>query len=446
MSKILMRAAMSPLDNLTPFQVLVRNSIGNNIGNMLFPHSICRTLMTEGTQIDTIKTRRLLADHNAISKEAKRINEEYDCLILSFANAFRISFMDELRCITALVNKLTIPCVVVGVGIQAGINKELTSPELAKTVTDFVRAVLDKSSCIGLRGEYTASYLQGLGFQEEKDYTVIGCPSMFMWGKDLPEPDVKPLTPESSVSMNSKISLPQKFHNFMYRCQQEIPDYYYIPQVIEEIYQMYVGMPYPKNFVKKIPKRFPVDLSSPVYQEDHARVFFNVKAWLDFLKQRDFSFGSRIHGNIAGVLSGIPVYVFVSDQRILELVEYHNIPHSMISEINQDTSIFDVYEKADFRQIRKGHEERFLHYLDFLKKNNLETIYDENGVPGRVYFDEKLSEIDFRAPMRAFSVVSPKEQVKRLDRVFRRLRGDNKEESQAKAPGLDRVLKHLRSI
>ena len=419
MSKILMRAAMSPLDNQTPYQVITENSIGNNIGNMLFPHSICRTLMTEGTQIDTIRFSRISSDPFTVWREAERINREYDCLILPFANAFRNSFIGELKCITAIVKQLKIPCVVVGVGMQAGLDKELDNPELAKAVTNFVRAVLRKSDCLGLRGEHTAQYLKSLGFQEERDFTVIGCPSLFMYGKDLPMPHMKPLTSESSISINSKISLPQRFHNFLNRCRKEIPDYYFIPQVIEEIYRMYVGMPFPEKFAKKIPKHYPAGIASEVYQQDHARFFSNVKTWLDFLSQRDFSLGSRIHGNIAAILAGVPAYVFVSDQRVLELVEYHNIPHSLISDITSDTSIFEIYEKADFQGVLQGHDKRFLHYLDFLRRNGVETIYDENGEAERVYFDEKLAEIDFLPPVHAFSAVTVEEQAERLDRVFR---------------------------
>lgn len=422
MKKILMRAAMSPLDNLTPFQVIVRNSIGNNMGNMLFPYSISRTLMTEGTQIDTIRFDKIPSNKREISEQAKQINEEYDCLILPFANAFRHSFIGELKKVTWMVEKLTIPCVVVGAGLQAAVGKELEDQELAEVVTNFVMAVLNKSDCLGLRGEQTAAYLEKLGFRAEKDFTVIGCPSMFTYGKELPVPDCKELTPKSTVSMNSKICLPQNFHDLLYRCRRQIEDYYYIPQVLEEIYRMYVGMPFPKKFEAKMPKHFPEDLAHPVYVQDRARFFVNVKSWLEFLKEMDFSFGSRIHGNIAAILAGTPVYIFVSDARILELVEYHKIPHSMVTDITEETSIFDVYEKADFGSIQQGHEKRFMHYLDFLRKNGLKTIYDKKGNPGRVYFDEAIQKIDFYPGVHAFSAVSVQEQVKRLDEVMRRLR------------------------
>jgi hypothetical protein len=133
----------------------------------------------------------------------------------------------------------------------------------------------------------------------------------------------------------------------------------------------------------------------------------------------DFSIGSRIHGNIAAVLAGTPAFVIVSDQRIKELVDYHQIQHIMLADLKKETTIFDLYEQADFNKVQEGHEKRFLHYLDFLKKNGLKTIYDENGNAGRAYFDEALEQIDFHPALHAFTAVPPAEQVKRLDKFWK---------------------------
>lgn len=39
--------------------------------------------------------------------------------IIPLANAFREDFVEELRNLTKLIRKLKIPCVVIGVGVQA---------------------------------------------------------------------------------------------------------------------------------------------------------------------------------------------------------------------------------------------------------------------------------------------------------------------------------------
>jgi len=413
MKKILLRAGMSPLVDYDPTKVIIGNLFGNNIGNMLFQSSVSRVLMRGKVMIDTLHTKRPFTD-----EDVRMINATYSCLVLPFANAFRRGFVDELNNTTALINKLKIPCVVVGVGAQAELGKELDVKELNEAVTDFMKAVLKKSAIVGLRGEFTADYLKKLGFQEERDFTVIGCPSFYMFGKKLPEMEVKDLTPDSKVSMNSKICLPQKFHDFMYRSSQALPEHYYVPQVIEEISRIFAGRPYPKDFVKRIPNHFPENFLSPIYTSGRGLCFTNMPSWLEFLKGKDFSFGSRIHGNIASILAGTPCLVIVSDRRIKELVDYHNIPHIMMGDLTEKTNIFDLYDKADFAALKRGHEERFNHYLDFLHTNGLKTIFDGDVQYDVVPFDKKLGKIKFSAPTVAFSALSPEQQLKRLEGAY----------------------------
>lgn len=415
MKKILLRAGMSPLISHDQTEVIMRNRIGSNIGNMLFPASVSRALLCEDTVIDTVNTLRKYS-----GEHVRRINETYDCLILPFANAFRFSFLKELNAITDLVSQLKIPCIVVGVGIQAKKRKAEKQAELDEAVSRFMKAVLAKSRMVGLRGEITAEYLSTLGFRAERDFTVIGCPSMYMWGKMLPEMEVKELTPDSFVSMNSKIQLPQKFHDFMYRSSASLPNFHYVAQVIEEIRQMYMGTAYPADFVKKIPEHFPVDFTHPVYQSGKGISFTNFPSWLEYLRGKDFSFGSRIHGNIASILAGTPCFIVVSDERIKELVTYHHIPHLLMDDLTTDTRIFDLYEKADFSAIQKHHKQKFLHYLDFLRRNGLQTIFDEKGdAPQCCPFDEIIRNTPFAPPVRAFSALSSIEQLDRLRSIGR---------------------------
>lgn len=408
MKKYLMRAGMSPLKYYPAAEVISSNLIGSNIGNMLFPYSISRALMQEG---DTIRTMSRFK--NVPKSRIDYINSHYDYFILPFANAFRISFAKDLKAITKFVKQLTIPCIVVGVGAQAPMGKEPANPALDAAVTDFMKAVLEKSSIVGLRGEFTADYLKRLGFTPEKDFTVIGCPSMYLYGGVLPEMEVKELTPESNVSTNSKIQLGQPFHNFMARSRKAIPNYHYVMQVIQEINLMYYGIDIPDGFAKTIPEHFPVSYDDPMYQSGKGISFVNVPTWLEYLRNKDFSYGSRIHGNIASILAGTPCFIMVSDERIRELVDYHQIPHMFNRDLTDDVNIFDLHEHADFSGIHKGHDKRFAHYLDFLHENGLETIYDNNISVENAPFDQKVAELKIEAPLQARATLTEAQWKKR---------------------------------
>ena len=403
MYKIIMRAHTSPLEAVPSYKVIIKNLIGSNSGNLIFAHSVARIIMTEGTQIDTFRTSDWTDTPEELSKVAEYYNETYDMMILPLANAIRVSFIDDLKLMTKVIRQLTIPCVIIGVGIQTNLEKDLTNKRLARVTKKFIRSVLEKSAMVGVRGEITGDYLKSLGFIPEKDYTVIGCPSLFMYGRNLPVPMERGLTQRSRVACNSKIQLPQNFHDFMYRSLKAIPDHYYIPQVIEEIRRMYIGLPYPKEFNKnRIPNYFPAGMFSTVYKKDRGLAMTNVVSWIEFLSKMDFCFGSRIHGNIAGILAGVPVHIFVSDARIMELVDYHHIPYTMIRDIDDSTNIFEIYERSDHTSVLDGHEARFMHFLDFLRVNGVKSVFDAEGNSKHYYFDDVIKNQIFDPPVHSF--------------------------------------------
>lgn len=198
MKRILIRSGKSPFDVVSPEKVIQHNIIGTNAGNLIFSDAVHKMLYTEGAEITS---NRFVVDPSA----ADRINEEYDVFVVPLANAFRPSFERHLRTLTELIERLTIPVVVFGVGAQSGLdyNPERLAP-LERTVKRFAAAVLDRSPSIGVRGEFTESYLNSLGFT---DVDVIGCPSMFLNGTDLwVEKKAERLDRDSKIAINASRS------------------------------------------------------------------------------------------------------------------------------------------------------------------------------------------------------------------------------------------------
>lgn len=391
MKKILMRAAMNPLDNWDSAKVIAKNMIGGNAGNMLFSYSVARALMCEDIVIDTTLTDRRFTD-----AEVDRINQEYECFVLPLANAFRITFDKEMVCLIELIRRLTIPCIVIGVGVQAKVDETMKQDFVFDDLSkQFIKEILGKSSMIGVRGEITADYMKKLGFIEEKDFTVIGCPSMYMHGDHLELKEPRDLTPHSAVSVNRKINISKKLHRFIVRSSKLFENYMYVPQGIDDLKLLYTGTPIDRNKYPNIPKMYPDTIEHKIYASGHEIGFTNVNAWLEFLRERDFSFGTRIHGNMAAVLAGIPVYIFAPDARILELARYHNIQHMLAKDIQKSTNIFDVYHQADFSSVKNGHKERFHHYLDFLEANGLQHVYGAKRTNLETPFDRAIATKQF---------------------------------------------------
>ena len=397
---------MSPLDVVSPRQMISGNKIGGNSGNMIFPHSLFRVLMTENTQIDTIKTSRKFS-----SEEARQINENYDYFVIPLANGFRSEFRNELRYLANLVDKLTIPCVVIGVGVQADVDNDMTGPfDFDDASKVFVKSILKRSATIGIRGEMTAEYLKRLGFREESDFTVIGCPSMYMWGDQLPEPRAGELTPNSFVSTNRKPPLSDTFHNFMVKSMEQLPNHYFLPQNLADILLLYAGVPLSLSKHKNAPSTYPQMPAEEIFLQDRVRAFMGAGPWLEFLRQAQLSFGSRIHGNITAVLAGTPAFIFACDSRVRELAEYHKIQHMLMKDMTEDLDIFEIYEKADFQSVHQGHKERFTHFADFLQKNGLEYVSNlSEGI--EVPFDKALAKLDMAPDIHSLFTRSYEEQA-----------------------------------
>lgn len=402
---------MSPFETHSYTEIFKNNLIGGNAGNLLFTQSISRALMTENVAIDYLNTNRVFED-----EDVEWINSVYDAFIIPLANAFRVTFIDELKRLTELIRRLKIPAVVIGVGLKGGkIGVERVSYPFDEEVKDFCAAVLEKSGIIGLRGDVTARYLENLGFRGSSDFTVIGCPSMYLYGENLPEPKELNLSESSRINLNCKASLPKKIHLYLKKICESIPDHYYIAQNLYEFETVLLGRNLLEitNRLTETAETYPKDFSHILYRENRVRGFASAKMWMDFLAEGDLSFGTRIHGNIAGVLAGVPGYIVAPDSRVFELARYHNIPHTTIKELDASKSIFELLDGVDFSSVKKGHSERFNHYLDFLHINNLETIFG-NPKNTECKFDRLLQAVELKSPLMPYIYLPYAEQLEAI--------------------------------
>ena len=400
-----MRCGCTPFCNPTPIETIENDYILQNAGNMLYSYGITRTLMTSSNDIFT-PTRG-----NLYEVSPHKINEKYDLFVIPMADAFRADYADQLEVYTKLINSLKIPCVLIGAGLKAPIGYNINDGfSFDKQVKGFVKAILNKSATVGVRGQSTADYLTKLGFKEGRDHVVIGCPSMYTFGRQLTirETDINE---NSRVCVNSSVRSPQKLLDFIDDSIKKFPDHYFIPQLTNELKTVYAGIPY--KALKKV--KYHRDISDPLYSENKTRFFINVPSWLDFLKQADFSFGARLHGNIAATLAGTPSIMFVKDERMNELALYHGLSHVTAEQVYKAKDIFELIEKADFKSPERKQRENFDRYIDFLDKNGIDHIYKSDRDRKTAPFDEAIKKIDFASGVGPICAASLKEQSKRLD-------------------------------
>ncbi len=406
MKRYLLRGAQGPFDSFDAFETYKSDKIWSNVGNLLFSDSVYKNVYSEDTTI-TMYTKNQ-------SKDADYINENFDAFLIPLANAFRNSYREKLVETTKLVKALKIPCIVTGVGLQSDISFSQNSYPFDDEVKSFMSAVLEKSSCVGVRGEITEKYLKGLGFN---DVRVIGCPSMYYWGYELPDNSSVVDRDSFKISVNGKNNDDVIVKEYLFNNNY---DYIFIPQTTHELKMMLSG-----SGSKENSKNFyPDSLLNKAYLENRVKFCLNMSSWLELLKTRSMSIGTRIHGNIAAVLAGIPAYIIASDSRVAELADYHEIPYCEMKNFDFSQDIYSLYEKTDFKKIYVNHSKRYNNFISFMKQNDMDVV----ELPNKI-FDEENEKVSISAPVDSIIHQKPEDIARYLtlyngqaDKVYKKLK------------------------
>ena len=427
MTRILLRAPMSPFDVHSVETTIERNLIATNAGNLVFLDAAWKLLSAPGVEItpDGLAVR---------PGDADLINERYDAYVIPLANAFRTSYEPALAKMTQLVQRLRIPVVVLGVGAQGTVDYDFSAIKpMERTVRAFMGAVLDRSPSVGVRGEATLAYLNALGF---RDVDVVGCPSMFMWGDALRVERKAPALDERSRVVITISPYRTAMGRIALRTLARYPRLVYVAQDLDTLRLLVDGTPLRNGTPDAA---LPLHPQHPYFRERRTRFYIEPWSWIDDLRRADFVFGTRIHGGIAALLAGTPATVLAHDSRTLELARYFAIPHRLLRDTRADVDPGRLYEEADFDAIGAGHAERFATFTGFLGRMGLDHAFAHDGAAAA--FDRQVAVTPFGG-----AVVGPTPGAARLPAPPTTLRLRSRARRLAKRPRASRMRASLRLL
>lgn len=389
--RVLLRTQRDLTNRVSPIAVAERNLIGNNSGNLIFGHAVRRHLATAHTTVE-------VAPHRMGPKRIARVNAEFDHFVIPLANAFRLGFEPMLDTYSSWIEQLKIPVTVVGVGAQLPTrsNDPAGLEPIRASVTRFVRAVLERSASIGVRGQTTYEYLRSLGFADSEVH-VIGCPSLFTYGADLKVEGKRELDRHSKVSLNVS-PYRSKMASITTANYQRYPAMRYVPQDLATLRTLLFGRTEAGvEFATGIPYR----PSDPLLRERRTDFYIDPTTWIDDLQSRDVSFGTRIHGNIAALLAGTPAIVLAHDSRTRELADYHEIPWHDLEQVPSDVDPARLLEEADFGAFNRNHQQRFDRYVEFLNSNGIDHVFagDPADAETLADFDRQVRRARYARPV-----------------------------------------------
>ncbi|MEJ7634636.1 polysaccharide pyruvyl transferase family protein [Aeromicrobium sp.] len=391
MTRLLIRSGKDPFTPVVAESTLTQDVFNSNSGNYLFQHAVWKALSVDGAEL--VSNGTLSERVTPAPDDAAHVNEEFDHFVVPMANAFRPEFAPRLDRLSELLKDLTIPVTVTGIGAQAAHGQGVESLEpIAETVKRFVGLVLDRSASIGVRGEFTRSYLLELGFPENS-ITVIGCPSLFLHGRDFAvDKKVDSISTDSPLALNLTPEV-AGIGAFATSQAARHPNLTYVAQDAHDLRMLLWGVPFPNVHDPLVP----VHLEHPLYQADRIRLFLDTWTWYDFLATQDFAYGTRFHGNVAALLGRTPALLLAHDSRTLELAEYHQMPYTLMPEFDAELKAEDLYESTDMSQFNAALPEGFDRYTAFLERNGLAHIWGEGNGTGE--FDQLLEAARFPPPV-----------------------------------------------
>ena len=359
MKRVLVRVYRDPHRLWSAEELYEPNLLGGNNGNYLFSDAVVASLSTPGVEVTCWTLEEMLA-------EVGTLDDRFDQLVLPFANAFRPGYVGYLHDYRTLLSQVQVPVTVLGIGAQSSLDYSIEPLEpLADEVSLFVRAVLEHSPSIGVRGEFTADYLRGLGFSEVE---VIGCPSMFTFGPHLPEPSAPgPLGDDARIALNLTPHRPFP-PGWLDLLVDRYPRLTYFPQSRKDLAMMMTGDS-PDTFVAA-PDGFPNRADHRLFTQAAAHYHLDSRTWVEDLAGFDFALGMRIHGNVAAILAGTPAHVVAHDSRTRELAEYFELPHTHLDKLGAEPDLDPLAAAQDGAMVR-GHARRFATYADFLGRHAL---------------------------------------------------------------------------
>ncbi|MEM1373328.1 MAG: polysaccharide pyruvyl transferase family protein [Pseudomonadota bacterium] len=365
-------AGLTSMSDRTPQRAML--DMGMNTGNLLFVRAAMEVL-GDGRGISQA---RLPGGRRQAPLPAESL-EGHDCLVVCAANW--LQSRTDFGTLAEIIEAADLPTFTLGLGAQAG--PSMSIPELTDGTKRFLAVVSERAKSVSVRGAFTAEVLNHYG---AKNAEATGCPSLLMMPSvppDLVKPARAPknivlcgsrgapaeaqLTSQMPTHVMSRLfarSLAREDVTFV--AQAELPEINYLisdlcaPADIREEWISFAERYY------EMPREDLVPLLMA-----KMKVFFNFPDWEAFLKGQDFVVGTRLHGVIAGLLSGTPSVLVTHDSRTVEMAEIMQIPSVPARAVRDRVDYSAIYEAADLDLFNARYPEYYRRFRAFFEANDL---------------------------------------------------------------------------
>lgn len=291
----------------------------------------------------------------------------------------RPAFVDNHKKMAGFLKRMNLPVVVFGLGAQAPLDATLETSEVNEDTIEFLEVLAGLGPSIAVRGEFTADLLKKYGITNVE---VIGCQSAFLSCRpDFKLPDLTMPVAEARKMIS------------VTRSRQE---WLLLRRAIEEGWGMIGQSSHFEYALKSLEPGvgfadLPEDVQKLVepslanlfkggaleFERYHRwvragfRQFYNMPDWMDCIRDSfDFACGTRFHGNMTAMQSGVPAVWVIHDSRTREFCDHLGLPGLRREDLAEDDSIFEQFERclSDAAFDRK-YPENYARLFDYLERH-----------------------------------------------------------------------------
>lgn len=339
-------------------------AVGYNAGNLLFTNAVFRQLEGEKTRI-------------SYRFNTEQANESFDAVVIPAANW--INPQMDLGHLATAIEGLKIPVIVIGIGAQGvDYGADIT---LTDGTQRFLKAVFDRSASVSVRGEFTQKVLETMGYRNTR---VTGCPSLYCDFRDFDAPAREKFKLQRCLIHATRFYTGdgvfangdgpnQRLFRFAFRRGL---DYLYQSE-FEEMALLF-GLETLETMARR-----PLEILKKIYRVEkqeklaqyirtHGRSYLDVDRWADDVARYCFVYGTRLHGTIMALNSGVPATLLWHDTRTREIAEFAAIPSLDAKRADISAKgLRRAYEAADLDRYYRRRAENSAAYVAFLKENKI---------------------------------------------------------------------------
>lgn len=307
-----------------------------------------------------------------------------DLFVILLANFFRdynqdgcIQYLEFIKKKIVALKKKNVKIIWLGCGAQTYIESKIFS--IDSKIINLLSEII--SICgiqkIGVRGKFTNLLLNNYNIPNK----ILGCPSIF-YSKIKIKPPCKTNKPKIIVSPTFGSRVYEEFYTLLKFSRINKTKILFQSEYIlspicnpfinkHEIFSYYeTNKANNDDKIIKYLRQFGFDSLDYKYIINNNIQVDSILDWIQKLNEYDFLITSRIHGSIAGLLSGIRVLCIIHDSRTKELCEELKIPHIHLDDL-KNNSIQELYHKAD--------QQKFIDNIS-IQKSKYELFLKEEGI------------------------------------------------------------------